>query len=533
MASTTYTDYTTPAVNAAWLNDVNDRVYDDVINVKNYGAVGDGITNDTAAIQAALDAAGSTTEVIFPKGTYLCSASLKLTNASGKDFQGRITGQKAIINFSNAGNSTDADSAMQHGFEAYPVTNGSGGDITGMRNVQIKGLEINGPAHGASIYLANSQDTTIQDCKLKTNRYGIATECCINTKIQNNVIQDYTNAGVGLIMSGDTARVWYGSGTPATSYWNDSPLIQGNGFGQSALTSPLAHILDMGSQSESVRLIQNNYFYSNISGGSFLGAQYGYVSRNANPVLIGNWFENVKYPIRTLNSNAAEGGGNLTGVAGAEPSGTYALSNFVDGFSYAATVQGNQFFGSLISINLSGTTGGSSFVGGNQAGLIQNGGTHLFSNQTGSSHIVDAGDTVFSPIGSYTYKNITGQYTNLKAEWTDWVPTVTSTAGTLTTVTTEAAKYMQRGKEVHFRISILITTNGTGATSINITLPVTVTAGAGNNQGSVIPGRETVNTGHMLQGRCLGTNCVVTKYDSSYPGGNGARLVLSGTVQVD
>ncbi|MEI7439276.1 MAG: right-handed parallel beta-helix repeat-containing protein [Thermoleophilia bacterium] len=40
-------------------------------NVRNYGAVGDGITDDTAAIHAARDAAGVGGSVVFPPGTYL------------------------------------------------------------------------------------------------------------------------------------------------------------------------------------------------------------------------------------------------------------------------------------------------------------------------------------------------------------------------------------------------------------------------------------------------------------------------------
>lgn len=58
-----------------------------VINVRDYGATGDGTTDDTAAIQAALDEVASFsagkniyTHVYFPTGQYLCNTSLDITN---------------------------------------------------------------------------------------------------------------------------------------------------------------------------------------------------------------------------------------------------------------------------------------------------------------------------------------------------------------------------------------------------------------------------------------------------------------------
>jgi hypothetical protein len=56
-------------------------LFADIINVKTYGAKGDGSTDDTAAIQAAFDAiptAGAT--VYFPPGTYNVTAQLTLTD---------------------------------------------------------------------------------------------------------------------------------------------------------------------------------------------------------------------------------------------------------------------------------------------------------------------------------------------------------------------------------------------------------------------------------------------------------------------
>jgi hypothetical protein len=53
----------------------------DFVSVKDFGAVGDGVTDDTAAIQAALTAASGGT-VYFPSGTYYITSGLTLTNAT-------------------------------------------------------------------------------------------------------------------------------------------------------------------------------------------------------------------------------------------------------------------------------------------------------------------------------------------------------------------------------------------------------------------------------------------------------------------
>lgn len=89
MASTTFVDRQTPIM-ASWLNDANIIVYKDVLNVKTYGAIGDGSTDDTDAINAAIDAANAlTTAVIyFPPGNYLVTSSLNAITTSYKTIKG-------------------------------------------------------------------------------------------------------------------------------------------------------------------------------------------------------------------------------------------------------------------------------------------------------------------------------------------------------------------------------------------------------------------------------------------------------------
>lgn len=116
--------------------------------------------------------------------------------------------------------------------------------------------------------------------------------------------------------------------------------------------------------------------------------------------------------------------------------------------------------------------------------------------------------------------------------WTAWTPTVTSTTGTITTVGTVTAKYRLEPKTVFFKISATITTNGTGGTAINITLPPTQGGVANGNQSCY--GRENGITGKSLTGIILngaqGIN--VTFYDATYPGANGAVIQIQGFYEI-
>ena len=71
----------------------------DVVSVKDFGAVGDGIADDTAAIQAALSAAKS---VFIPPGTYLISSMLQVFPTNALNFS--ITGVKGKSTLKATGN---------------------------------------------------------------------------------------------------------------------------------------------------------------------------------------------------------------------------------------------------------------------------------------------------------------------------------------------------------------------------------------------------------------------------------------------
>lgn len=129
----------------------------------------------------------------------------------------------------------------------------------------------------------------------------------------------------------------------------------------------------------------------------------------------------------------------------------------------------------------------------------------------GASAIRTLGSAIDTTIGNYN------------RTWTSWTPTITAGSGTITTSSTTYAKYYQIGKLVLLKFNITITDNGTGASDVRLTLPVTAISG----DLSVGAGRNTSN-GNMLQIRCTSTTgLTINKYDNTYPVASGQALVGS------
>lgn len=107
----------------------------------------------------------------------------------------------------------------------------------------------------------------------------------------------------------------------------------------------------------------------------------------------------------------------------------------------------------------------------------------------------------------------------------DYAATVASGTGTITSYTVNRASYYELEKMVFVAVDITITNNGTGATNVNVSLPFTASTNT-----FTMAGRETVTGGFMLSGIIVstGTNISLTKVDATYPGGTGNRLVVSG-----
>lgn len=110
-----------------------------------------------------------------------------------------------------------------------------------------------------------------------------------------------------------------------------------------------------------------------------------------------------------------------------------------------------------------------------------------------------------------------------------YTPTVTCGSGTITTLGTVVARYKQIGKLAFVSVRAPITTNGTCASSISTTLP----PGMVSLADSVLGGREAAGGVLLSASTFAGGNTIyMTKYDGTYPGFNGSVMTASGWVQL-
>ena len=179
------------------------KKYRDMLNVRDFGAKGDGTTDDTAAIQAALDAASTRgiSAVLFPTGTYKVSvttadnnffaaltvhsgqrllfdaATLQLT-ANGYDFY-------AVLNIHNVNNVTvEGGLTIIGDRESHTATTGESGHgirIVNSHNVHVSDVDIrytwgDGVCVGGNGTMAEiSQNVTLERIRTyKCSRNGLS-----------------------------------------------------------------------------------------------------------------------------------------------------------------------------------------------------------------------------------------------------------------------------------------------------------------------------------------------------------------------
>lgn len=177
---------------------------DDYINLKDFGAIGDGVTDDTGAIQRAVTHSASTKKVMtFPEGTYLITGTVFIPPYAELRGAG---GNKTVIK--NAGTQTMFRTV---GFTSTGsiTTNLSSAAFT-PRNISIQGITFSSTFTnaGSILRLVGLTDSTVRDCifvgnigilSTSTQASGISLDgdgaiVCNNISIQKNIFQNLSSA---------------------------------------------------------------------------------------------------------------------------------------------------------------------------------------------------------------------------------------------------------------------------------------------------------------------------------------------------
>jgi len=215
-SSPSFTQNGTGATSRTW-----DSKLKDVVSIKDFGAVGDGITNDRAAIQAALNTGKN---IYIPDGIYLFNSSINYT-AGGQTIYG--SGNNSVLK-SGAGsvyiNTNGKNNVGMYdlkldgdGTNGGYLINGGSSNVTVSRIYWYKG--------GQRVWLFTCSSVKVLDCTFESTGYGI--------------IQQIGHASSFVLISGNTAIDMVGdfveanceSGTPSSSWTITDNVYKGsNGY---------------------------------------------------------------------------------------------------------------------------------------------------------------------------------------------------------------------------------------------------------------------------------------------------------------
>jgi hypothetical protein len=176
----------------------------DVVSVKDFGAVGDGVTNDRAAIQAALNTGKS---VFFPSGTYLFNSSISFT-ADSQCIYGE--GNSSILKHGSGSVYLNSNSKDNICLRNVQVTGNSNGRfiINGSSKVLIQEVYFNGGIQ--CVWLFTCDHVQVESCTFEGVTYGVIQQA--NNPSSHVIV----NGCLALNMTGDFVEA-NAAGAPPTS----------------------------------------------------------------------------------------------------------------------------------------------------------------------------------------------------------------------------------------------------------------------------------------------------------------------------
>jgi hypothetical protein len=501
----------------------------ELVSVKDFGAVGDGIVNDTAAIQAAATAASTRkASLFFPEGTYAIYSTVSVgANCSG--LLGSGHGSKLVAagggfsNYSplfffnnNSSGLTIRDLKIKIPASTHPL-------IQGIQLQSCSGAFVSNlifeEAGYTGVYLAACQNVTVSDCLFaSTASRGVRVEPVGVTNsnritIRNVNIVDYCPSMPISIIGGEGHLV---TGCKATRYATTNFGISFKNVSNSQIINNYI-ITDttegINCEDCSSIKIQGNQVEC-LPGHTDMGISiFGNTSGITRCTVIGNTVKNS--------------GGAGIGVASTPTTGP-ANHNLV---ASNTIISSNQ-------LNSANPWGGVLLYGGSNCNYNTVQGNKVLDLVGYVKYGVGEWDnSAGTPDNNQLLDNFTGPATNIISPTriiganslaSDLLPIpitlpVTASSGTITSATATGT-YQRRGKYLFISLTVSITNNGTGAVSLILgSFPFLNFTGTLNGRENNVLGKQVV--------AIAGTGALVVRTcDNLYPGATNASITLSGVL---
>lgn len=279
-------------------------------NVKTFGAVGNGVANDTAAIQAALAAANAVDgAVYFPAGTYLVSAATDVEHPNED-------AAKAALVLPGSGITLEGDGPTLSVIKLSTASSSVFGDILygqGRSAVTVRGIGFDGadartyPVESTALQLDSCAQLTLEDVSIKnTNSEGAYLYQCDDSTVTRLFIRDVGeegDSGGGLHLdscervrvSGVNAHTigMYGVVSSGSSYVSLGDILavscglQGVHIQATSSRVSMSNITSVSSGGQGVAVIDS----TNVTGGNIVvhdSGGNGFYTYNAQGVLLTN-----------------------------------------------------------------------------------------------------------------------------------------------------------------------------------------------------------------------------------------------------